>query len=71
MTVLVKVYLIVIAAVAGSSMRMAWFLSRPADFVAAILMVFFMNVSLAASSNPGSFNGLMTFKLRRPTFLAL
>jgi hypothetical protein len=44
LTILVKVYLIVIAAVAGSSMRAAWLASRPADFLVAILMVFFMNV---------------------------
>ena len=44
MTMLVKTYLIVIAAVAGSSLRMSWFLSRPADFTAAIMMVFFMNL---------------------------
>jgi hypothetical protein len=48
MTVLVKVYLIVIAAVAGSSMRIAWLASRPVDFVVAILMLFFMNVSLSS-----------------------
>lgn len=53
MTLLVKIYLIVIAAVAGSSLRMSWFLSRPADFTAAIMMA-----SFPAPSSPALLLGL-------------
>ena len=55
MTLLVKVYLLVIAAVGGSCIKIAWMAGRPTDLFLAVGMIFFMNLT---------YEGLMHIHIR-------
>jgi len=45
LTLLVKVYLLVIAAVGGSCIKIAWMAGRPTDVFLAVVMIFFINLT--------------------------
>ena len=55
MTLLVKVYLLVIAAVGGSCIKIAWMAGRPTDLFLAVGMIFFINLT---------YEGLMHIHIR-------